>query len=192
MKIHGTAKGGALSTKDFGVAFGGNGVTPGAELIWEQLSIGQDEALWSGGVRRAGEVFLAEHVTIGAVPVKFIFNLKKTTNEGTPSGTAPLNLIDSADAPKATFLYEETESALDMDDLTESFASYTFVNDGNTETIDAGDRVVFTYTNQKYFKIELCASCAETGTKMTNYTTILGWSNHATRVCTMQIYGTPA
>jgi len=26
MKIHGTAKGGALSTKDFGVAFGGNGV----------------------------------------------------------------------------------------------------------------------------------------------------------------------
>jgi len=28
MKIHGTAKGGALSTKDFGVAFGGNGVAP--------------------------------------------------------------------------------------------------------------------------------------------------------------------
>jgi len=32
MKIHGTAKGGALSTKDFGVAFGGNGaVTPDFE-----------------------------------------------------------------------------------------------------------------------------------------------------------------
>ena len=28
MKIHGTAKGGAINKKDFGVAFGGNGVTP--------------------------------------------------------------------------------------------------------------------------------------------------------------------
>ena len=33
MKIHGTAKGGALSTKDFGVAFGGgNGGSPELEV----------------------------------------------------------------------------------------------------------------------------------------------------------------
>jgi len=36
MKIHGTAKGGALATKDFGVAFGGApaGCTEGADLIY--------------------------------------------------------------------------------------------------------------------------------------------------------------
>jgi len=35
MKIHGTAKGAALSTKDFGVAFGGAAVTP---LTWTVLN----------------------------------------------------------------------------------------------------------------------------------------------------------
>jgi len=35
MKIHGTAKGGALSTKDFGVAFGGAAITP---LTWTVLN----------------------------------------------------------------------------------------------------------------------------------------------------------
>jgi len=44
MKIHGTAKGGALSTKDFGVAFGNGAVSPDFETdfpnadLWQEVS----------------------------------------------------------------------------------------------------------------------------------------------------------
>jgi len=38
MKIHGTAKGGALSTKDFGVAFGGNGALIVYNVEWNNAA----------------------------------------------------------------------------------------------------------------------------------------------------------
>jgi len=184
MKIHGTAKGGALSTKDYGVAFGGNGA--GAELIWEQTSIGEEEGLSSGDVVRAGELFTAG-VVIDSIPTKFVFNLRKS---GTPTGIATLNLIDSSDTVKATFPLESTGLPLEVGDLTTSFVSHNFVNDSNTFPILNGYRVVFYYTGGPYFRIQVCASCAESGTKETIY--ISSWADNPTIVCTMKVYGTPA
>ena len=166
-----------------------------AELIWEQTSTGEEDSSWSGGQTRMGELFTAGHVTIGSTPTKFIFNLRKTTNEGTPSTTAPLNLIDSSNVVKATFPLEATGSAINVGDLTETFVSHTFVNDSNTETIDDGDRVVFYYSGEKYFRVQVCASCAQSGTKLTawlSYADPPAWTNHGTKVCTMKVYGTPA
>ena len=40
MKIHGTTKGGALSKKDFGVAFGGNGVVAVSQLLEAYVEYG--------------------------------------------------------------------------------------------------------------------------------------------------------
>ena len=170
------------------------GVAP-STLIWEQLSTGQEESLYGEGVTKSGELFTAGHVTIGSTPTKFIFNLRKTTNEGTPSTTAPLNLIDSSNVVKATFPLEATGSAINVGDLTETFVSHTFVNDSNTETIDDGDRVVFYYSGEKYFRVQVCASCAQSGTKLTawlSYADPPAWTNHGTKVCTMKVYGTPA
>jgi len=50
MKIHGTAKGGALSTKDFGVAFGGApaGCTGGNDILIDTNRSRDDE--WSGTI----------------------------------------------------------------------------------------------------------------------------------------------
>jgi len=185
MKIHGTAKGGALSNKDFGVAFGGNGA--GAELIWQQLETGEEEGLSSGDVVRAGELFTTGHVVIDSIPTKFVFNLRIS---GTPTGIATLNLIDSSDTVKATFPLESTGLPLEVGDLTDSFVSHNFVNDSNTFPILNGYRVVFYYTGGQYFRIQLCSSCAESGTKETIY--ISSWSNHPAKVCTMKVYGTPA
>jgi len=165
------------------------GVAP-STLIWQQLSIGQEEGLYDLGVTKAGEIFTAGHVTVGSVPVKFIFNLRKSYNGSTPSGAAPLTLIDSSDTLKATFPLEATGTSLEVSNLTTSFVSHTFVNDSNTEEISAGDRVVFTYTGERYLRIELCSSCAESGTQLTSYSG--SWSEHGTKVCTMQVYGTPA
>lgn len=158
-------------------------------LIWEQLEIGEEEGLSSGDVVRAGELFTAGHVVIDSIPTKFVFNLRKS---GTPTGIATLNLIDDSEPPvvKATFPLEATGLPLEVGDLTTSFVSHSFVNDSNTETVEATDRVVFYYTGGQYFRIQVCASCAESGTKETIY--ISSWSDNATIVCTMQIYGTPA
>jgi len=43
MKIHGTAKGGALSTKDFGVAFGNGAVTPDFETDFPNADLWTEE-----------------------------------------------------------------------------------------------------------------------------------------------------
>jgi len=180
MKIHGTAKGGALSQKDFGVAFGGNGAV--AELLWEQTSTGESDGMQSGEVIIAGQRFLAEQVLIGATPTKIIFNLKKT---GSASGTAELKLINSSDVEKASF------GTIDMDDLDGTFAEKTFENASNTETVAAGDRIVFYYSGAAYFYIELCTLCTGSATKSTHYIAP-NWTDRENRLCTMKVYGTAA
>jgi len=55
MKIYGTAKGGALSKKDFGVAFGGNGVAPCVEATYTWSDSTSDNPIGiTNGVQSAG------------------------------------------------------------------------------------------------------------------------------------------
>ena len=45
---------------------------------------------------------------------------------------------------------------------------------------------MFTYTGDPYLRLQVCASCAETGTKQTYYSG--SWTNRIVEVCTMKIY----
>jgi len=162
-------------------------VSAAAELIWESVETGEEEGLWSGGSTRGGELFETGHVCIDSVPTKFTFNLRKTDD---PTGTATLNLLDENDNVKATFPLESTGVPLVVSTLTESFASYNFVNDSNTFPILDGYRVVFYYSGDQYFRFQVCGSCSEDDTEATIYTAP-NWQNR-TLVCTMKVYGTPA
>ena len=176
MKIHGTAKGGAISKKDFGVAFKSGGGTPSYDLLWEQTLTGELEGLRSGNVTIAGESFFTGHVVIGEVPTKITVSIRKT---GDITGTATLKLIDSSNNEKASF------GSVDMDDLTETFADEDFINNDNTEEVEDGDKIAFYYDDEASFLIELCASCTEANTNSAYY--ISSWTTR-TRIWTMKIY----
>ena len=146
-------------------------------LIWSQTLTGESEGMKGGDVIRAGELFETGHVTIGTTPTKILFNLKKTDS---PTGTAELKLINSANSEKASF------GTIDVTTLTTSFVEHEFINDLNTETIEDGDRLAFYYSGAGYFFIEFCASCSESNTNGSYY--VSSWVNRS-RLCTMKVYG---
>ena len=150
-------------------------------LLWESTDTGESECQWTGGVTISGELFQTGHTLIDKTPTKIIINLRKTTTEGTPSGNAELKLIDSSNVEKATF------GTIDVTTITTSFASYTFENSSNTETIVNGDRIAFFYNGDKYVCIEVCASCSESYTNF-SYFVPSSWTNRTT-VATMEVWG---
>jgi len=78
MKIHGTAKGGALSTKDFGVAFGGNGAAEPV-ISWEQTTSNdhvQCSALPITETQKIGQTITNDSLIVGTVLKKIIFRLR--------------------------------------------------------------------------------------------------------------------
>jgi len=72
MKIHGTAKGGALSTKDFGVAFGGGGVE--SPHCQSEANTGRG---FSAARTRAAQKVDSSHVLAGKDITKVIFTAEK-------------------------------------------------------------------------------------------------------------------
>jgi hypothetical protein len=89
MKIHGTAKGGALSTKDFGVAFGGAAGCGDFEQLTG--SANQDTFDYTGqgiGINGAGSKL------IGCTPTKFSMYLAQ---QGNPTGNAYAVIMDYRD-----------------------------------------------------------------------------------------------
>jgi len=78
MKIHGTAKGGALSTKDFGVAFGGNGAAEPV-ISWEQTTSNdhvQCSALPTTEQQKVGQTITNDSLIVGTELKKIIFRLR--------------------------------------------------------------------------------------------------------------------
>ena len=77
MKIHGTAKGGALSTKDFGVAFSAGGAAQtcqGESYSGDAIGVGQDYP--SGEITAAGMIPLSGNTLIGTVASRFSLLMK--------------------------------------------------------------------------------------------------------------------
>jgi len=85
MKIHGTAKGGALSTKDFGVAFGGAAAPSFVcqEATGDYLGLGGASATRT----KAGVRVLSSNSALGKSVTEIKFYMKKN---GSPTGTVNL------------------------------------------------------------------------------------------------------
>jgi len=128
MKIHGTAKGGALSTKDFGVAFGSPAAPATYTLIWENTSGGSpDDA--QGEIYFANEFDTNDDV-IGEAITKITVRVKKT---GSPTATITgylwLSATNLGDNPSVTSAETFTAGDVGTDMTTLTF---TFTNTTNT------------------------------------------------------------
>jgi len=180
MKIHGTAKGGAISKKDFGVAFGGNGRT--FTLVWENTATGTNfYVAASPNLPAAGQAFYTGHVAIGEIPTKITFNLKKTD---TPFEDAELKLIASDNTVKASF------GTIDASTLTTSYVTHEFTNTDNVAAIANGDRLAWFYNFDNAdgtfdFQGSTVGIANTAATYSVNLTT---WVDRSTEESTMAIY----
>jgi len=134
MKIHGTAKGGAISTKDFGVAFGG-GAAPESTELWAITATGQEEA-FSTAITILAQLFETGHVLIGETITRFDCNLSK---QGSPTGDITARIINSSNTEKLNM------GTLDASTLTTSYVTHTFENtDGYV--LEDGDRLALYFS----------------------------------------------
>jgi len=124
MKIHGTAKGGAISKKDFGVAFATAAPEP---VTWyDELEHAGSavESGWATAITERGEgTKTSASAMIGQTVTKVQVYLKKF---GSPSGDITCTV--KAQANNATRV---TIGTLDVDDLTTSMVLRTFDNSTN-------------------------------------------------------------
>jgi len=120
MKIHGTATGGAIDKKDFGVAFGGGGAPEPSESCPVEDQTSKDSRITSA-TYAMGLSVQAETEIVGKTITKISFNLKKV---GSPTGTVYVRAWDSSsdipDTVAANF------GSFDATTLTTSYVKYTF------------------------------------------------------------------
>ena len=154
MKIHGTAKGGALSKKDFGVAFGG-AATP--------VEIADCTGFTSSGTANAAD---SGRIRASQVTASDSFTVTKIRFYGTGSGgNVKLSIYsDDSDSPKdllattgsQTFVSETTDYDLDSSYEVSSGTKYwlSLQNDFTVTLITGtdGDRAAM-YTNDIDFSL---------------------------------------
>jgi len=150
MKIHGTAKGGALATKDFGVAFGAP--TPTVQTCQGESYTGESAGLGSGypsgEIMRVGMTPLANNTLIDTVANKFSLKIKLVGSLSSYSIGA--RIYDDADPP-----VEQAQSINTISDVTTSFefrqfeftsdfivkVNYYYVIYQASGTFDGSDRI---------------------------------------------------
>jgi len=131
MKIHGTAKGAALSTKDFGVAFGGGAAPEVCQTsqAWDDEATDFQAALYAGNKRTIqGTIFITGSDFIGQNLKTATFYIIKT---GSPEGSISCRLYPSA--VKNSGLATVTETA------SNTFSIQTGWSDGDHEFTFSGD-----------------------------------------------------
>jgi len=131
MKIHGTAKGGALSKKDFGVAFG-DVPEPTETTIYSQTASGSNmmnffaTAVAGGLCIKSGDSLIDQSVT------KVTFKL--STNGTPPQATLYCRVFNTASA----LTVKHTFGSLATSELTGSSTAYDFQSE-TSYTIEAND-----------------------------------------------------
>jgi hypothetical protein len=137
MKIHGTAKGAALSTKDFGVAFGKAEIP--LVTIYEHTTAPNVDAYFNGSSDTHGglSITAASPVgIIGSVPRKVTFYLKKY---GTPTvATMTARVTTCSDETDVKIQYDTLSTA----SITTSYQEFEFNNSTTTYELQDGDAVV--------------------------------------------------
>jgi len=135
MKIHGTAKGGALATKNFGVAFGGAAAC--VEATYNDLP---DETLNANPIVGVGRIGVALQINSGHVLVDKLVKsvtVKLDNDTRSPSETIFVRARDSSGAIVGTF------GERDATTLTSSIVEYTF--DTNEITLSVDDMITLEY-----------------------------------------------
>jgi len=120
MKIHGTAKGGAISHKDYGVAFGGGAVS--CELF-SQTDGTFDDGNTSGQLG-FGLRITSENSAIGSTMISFTLDLKSSNTATSAALTFGVWASGNATStPTAVFTSDDVDNNTD---LTTDFVTYTF------------------------------------------------------------------
>jgi len=134
MKIHGTAKGAALSTKDFGVAFGGNGNGCNEATYTFVGTMNDSVSITSAGTKACGQTF-ASGVVVDKNIVRATFSLGK---QGTPTGTIYCRIWEADATIVETATFGE-EAGVDIADLVifPNFEDKTFTFTGDNK-LEAG------------------------------------------------------
>jgi len=137
MKIHGTAKGGALSKKDFGVAFG----SPVPSITQSQLETGGSPGsahFYESGATYTGMKFNSgSALGVGENIIQFKMNFKRT---GTATGNVTAKLFDSGGSVKET-----SSTSLSANTVSTNYTWYTF-DFGNSVAIANGDIIACVYS----------------------------------------------
>jgi len=135
MKIHGTAKGGAISKKDFGVAFGAP--APPDPLL-ASYTEGTDTMYVAGGAipKRAETVVNTSSAWYGLTVNRISFQIRKI---GSPTGTFYVRIWDSSTVVKLEL------GSGNIADLTTSYV-WTDFTGGSSYTLAVGDRIGLEYT----------------------------------------------
>jgi len=135
MKIHGTAKAGVASSKDFGVAFA-KAVTPSSEL-WSVTGTGQAEYFNNTeSISILAQRFQTGHELIGQTITRFDASIKKV---GSPTNDITGRIINSSNEEQLNL------GTLDSSTLSTSYATKTFENTDGYE-LENGDRLALYFT----------------------------------------------
>ena len=138
MKIHGTAKGGALSKNDFGVAFG----SPIPSITQSQLETGGSAGsahFYESGASYTGMKFNSgTALGVGENIIQFKMNFKRT---GSASGNVTAKLFDS----DGTTVRETSSTSLSASTVSTSYTWYTF-DFSNSVEIENGDIIACVYS----------------------------------------------
>jgi len=183
MKIHGTAKGGALSKKDFGVAFGGGAPSPSGGSCEQTVVSGQ--AIF--GVAQYGSrigIKIDEQFTCaGGAIESVVFNFKKT---GNPTGTVYARVYNSSNTLKCTL------GSFDVSTTETTLTNYTFDDPDETYTLQSGDFIVLEYgagTGSGYLNFSVSVGTAVDNVSFALYAPVASpeWSTDSDDSCYYQI-----
>jgi hypothetical protein len=157
MKIHGTAKGGAVSKKDFGVAFGG-----GAAQVWEQLETGQTVGM-KLGAQEALQEFQTGFEIIGYKITKVEWSARRNSGTGN-------NISFRCEVVNASCETQDTiGSDIAASGIGSSFEFLEFEGSSDNYEIANTDmlrlKLVGTGSGSDSFSGELCSSCTVTNTR---------------------------
>ena len=133
MKIHGTAKGGALSKKDFGVAFGGGAASTCTEQLLTGQTAGLEAPIYDGG-QQVGQQFTSDEWFGLSQITKAQFSLKRAASVDA-SLIIKCWLVNQADLDTAETLEDLAKGQLGGtinvgDDVGTSFGFVTFEGSG--------------------------------------------------------------
>ena len=182
MKIYGTAKGGAIGKKDFGVAFGGVPSPSGGSC--EQTVI---SGVVLFGVAQYGSRIGIEISTgfdcIGGAIKSVVFNFKK---EGSPTGTVYARVYNSSNVLKCTL------GSFDVSTTATTSTNYTFDDPDETYVLQSGDFIVLEYgtgTGSGYLMFSVAVGTAVDNASFALYAPVgsESWSTDADDSCYFQI-----
>ena len=183
MKIYGTAKGGAIGKKDFGVAFGGGAPSPSGGSCEQTVISG----VVLFGVAQYGSRIGIEISTgfdcIGGAIKSVVFNFKK---EGSPTGTVYARVYNSSNVLKCTL------GSFDVSTTSTSLTNYTFDSPDTTYVLTDGDFIVLEYgagTGSGYLVFSVAVGTAVSNVAYALYAPIgsESWSTDSDDSCYYQI-----